>query len=431
MLPVLAQLQCAIDQVELPAEERALGPPAVGVEHVLRFQNALTGEALTPGEVGGLVPSLLGADYAPIAAAGELQTDPGRTRYRRAWALPPRGTYRVRVEGSGRYTGCERTFPAEGAPRRALVVSLVPRARDVVVRAVVSRGDGEATFPDGGYAGLELRPDAQAERDVVVHRGTCAGEGRASGRDWCVRFLAGEPGPTAFVVRAPGFGLARVTLDPNGAERTLLAEPRWEGHIHPNALLRVSAGFGVVNAEGLNLLAAIDAVAPSSVTGRTCPLANTCLRPVVHVGVGLTPYRRETELLGPGPTPTLDSTTSGVLGGFEVGAGLLVLPPGTGDRFRASVTVSGLLASRGDERDAARMNVLLSPATTVLGGVGEVLLGVRLFGGIALQTAARVLFVPVVGSRGRQFSYLGDASVSTQTSSLVHLSLQFGLGVEL
>ena len=37
---------------------------------------------------------------------------------------------------------------------------------------------------------------------------------------------------------------------------------------------------------------------------------------------------------------------------------------------------------------------------------------------------------PSVGARGRQFSYLGSAPVSTESASLVQLGLLFGLGVD-
>ena len=62
--------------------------------------------------------------------------------------------------------------------------------------------------------------------------------------------------------------------------------------------------------------------------------------------------------------------------------------------------------------------------------MGDVLASVRFAGPWTVFAGLRAMWLPSVGSRGRQFSYLGAAPVSTESASLLQLGLLIGLGVD-
>ena len=213
--------------------------------------------------------------------------------------------------------------------------------------------------------------------------------------------------------------------------RTVVLDARYDGHIGASATVRIAAGVGLVGGSSASFYGSFEAAAPAGFFGNTCPRDVACVRPVAHVGLGWLPYSRNTSLMGPGSQVAPDASTAGTLMALEVGGGLTILPPGTGDRFRATVLVAGLVAGRTEERDTAHGNLLLSPATTVLGAVAELVAGVRLFDGFMVNAGVRVNYVPTIGSAGRQFSYLGNAQAASSNTSLVSVGLIVGLGIEL
>jgi hypothetical protein len=150
---------------------------------------------------------------------------------------------------------------------------------------------------------------------------------------------------------------------------------------------------------------------------------------VIHSAFGSVGYSRDTLLAGPGEATAPDGAVASSLWFFEVGGGVTVVPPGTGDALRATATASALLGVRGDERTADR-NLVLSPATTRLGLAADVSLAWRVVGPLQLFAGARLHWLPEFGGRGRDFTFFGDAPASSVAASLVQVVLQAGVGIE-
>ncbi len=432
MVPLLAQLQCSIEMVAAPDDTRREGDAATGpraVEHVIDFQDALTGEPLSAADVATLSPAALVGD-SPVAPS-EAERSPDGAALRRAWTFASTGSYTLRVDGaeSRRYFGCERAFPVAGAAARRVRVSLVPRVRDVALRVEVRRGSSARQLPEEGLRAVELRPAAASEREVEVHAGRCSGERPATGSYWCVRSLSEAPRPFALTASTPGYGLAELTLDPASTERTVALVAGYQGHLMPATTVRVGTAFAALNGDGVGALASVDVAPSADLHGRTCPLEAVCVRPLVHAGFGALPYARDTLLLGPGTASTSDGLVRGTLWVFEVGGGVTVVPPGTGDTLRVTALASAALGSRGDER-AARGDLLLSPATSRLGITSDLAVAWRFAGPVQLFAGARLHWFPEFGGAGRQFTFLGDAVLSSQTASLMQFVLQAGVGIE-
>ncbi|MDB4929893.1 MAG: hypothetical protein JWM10_2377 [Myxococcaceae bacterium] len=435
MLVLLAQLHCAIELV--PATEpsaRALAPvpaaeqSAAGTEHVFDYVDALSGERLSPGDVGALVPIAYGPSGA--LATRVREDDEAGAPIRRFIALPPDGEYTVRVDGLGsrRYFGCEARLPAAGDGPRRVRITLLPRARDVSLTAEIERGDARRELTPMGLREVELRPDARSERELEVVRGTCSGERPPRGSHWCVLSLAAEPGAVGLTARAPAFGLASMSVAMTDPARSVAVSARYPGHLLGAFSLRLGAAIGLLHGDGPGATVAVDVPTRSEATGGTCPAGDTCLRGLVHLGATYGSYRRDTELVGPTTQVTPDGETSATYGLLEAGAGVTVAPGGTGDRLRLTGILAGVLAARTEERRAN--NALLSEGSSRLGLVGDVLASVRFAGPWTVFAGLRALWLPSVGARGRQFSYLGAAPVSAETASLVQLGLLIGLGVD-
>lgn len=431
MLPLLAQLECSIEMVAAADEARAPTAEAPGVvDHLIDFQDALTGESLGAADVSTLTPAALVGD-TPVAPSA-AESSPDGAALRRAWTLPAGATsYTLRVDGAEarRYFGCERAFPVAGAARRRVRVSLVPRARDVSLRVTVRRGSSERALPEEGLRAVELRPSADAEREVEVHAGRCSGERPDAGSHWCVRSLASTSHPFSLAAATPGYGLSTLTFDPRSPERTIALVIAHEGHLMPATTVRVGAAFAPLNGDGPGAIGAIDVAPSSTLHGRTCPLDDVCVRPLVHTGFGALPYSRDTRLFGPGTANASDGSVAGTLWLFEVGGGVTVVPPGTGDALRVTALASALFGARDDEHTAVGAQ-LLSPATTRIGLSSDLLLAWRFAGPLQLFGGARVQWFPDFGGAGRQFSFLGDATVSSQSASLLQFVLQAGVGIE-
>ena len=431
MLPLLAQLECSIEMVAAADEARAPATTANGVvDHLIDFQDALTGEPLGAADVSTLTPVALVGDSPLTPTAAE--SSPDGAALRRVWTLPPNVTsYTLRVDGAEarRYFGCERAFPVAGASHRRVRVSLVPRARDVSLRVAVRRGSSERALPDEGLSAVELRPSADAEREVEVHAGRCSGERPESGSHWCVRSLATASHPFALTAATPGYGLSTLQFDPRSPERTIALVVAHDGHLMPATTARVAVAFAPLNGDGVGAIGAIDVAPSSTLHGRTCPLDDVCVRPVAHTGFGALPYSRETKLFGPGTAVSSDDTVAGTLWLFEVGGGVTVVPPGTGDALRVTALASALFGARDDEH-TIRGGMLVSPATTRLGLSSDLMLAWRFAGPLQLFAGARLHWFPDFGGAGRQFSFLGDATESSQSASLLQFVLQAGVGIE-
>jgi hypothetical protein len=430
VLPALAQLDCVVEAVPFDASPPEVsGQRPTSIDHYIEFQDALTGEPLTPADVSAL--SVSGVSGAALTEA-RAETSPDGLVLRRVWALPPAGdSYVVRVDGgaSRRYFGCERPLPVMGATARRVRVSLVPRARDVVVTVAVRRGGSERSLSAAGLRAVELRAAAEVERDIEIRRGRCSGEQPAEGSHWCVQALTLEPGPVALSASAPGYGLASVTLDARSAARDVPLTARYDGHFMPSATLRVGAAWAPLGGSGVGVLASLDVLAGSALHGQTCPLAETCVRPVMRLGAGNVPYRRTTTLVGPGDLAQRDGEVTGDLGVVELGGGVTVVPAGTGDALRFTVAASAVLGFRGDELLAGTSTVL-SPSTTRFGAAAELYAGWRFFGPLLLHAGARLQGFPGFGGTGRRFSFLGDAPLSGESASLLQVVVFAGIGVE-
>nr|MBK7069169.1 hypothetical protein [Deltaproteobacteria bacterium] len=431
MLVLLAQLHCAIELVPatdpLPRPVAAVSASA-GTEHVFDYVDALSGERLSPGDVGALIP----VAYGP---AGALPTrvredDEAGAPIRRFITLPPSGEYTVRVDGLGsrRYFGCEARLPAAGDGPRQVRITLLPRARDVSLSVEVERGDTRRELTPMGLRQVELRADARSERELEVARGTCSGQHPPRGSHWCVLSLAANPGTIGLTARTPDFGLAPMFVSMTDPARSIDVHARYPGHLLGTVSLRVGALLGVLHGDSPGAVVAIDVPTRSETTGDTCPLGDTCIRGLVHLGATYGSYRRETELVGPTTRVTPDGDTRASYGLLEAGAGVTVAPGGTGDRLRLTGILSGVLAARTEERRSN--NALLSEASSRLGLMGDVLASVRFAGPWTVFAGLRALWLPSVGSRGRQFSYLGSAPISSESASLLQLGVLLGLGVD-
>lgn len=432
---VAAQLRCAIELV--PAGDPMPRPVApmeeserarLGTEHVFDFLDALTGERLSPGDVGALLPVAYGAD-GPLPTRAREDDEAGAP-LRRFVELPRDGSYTLRVDGLGsrRYFGCEAQLPAAGEGARLVRITLLPRARDVSLSVHVERGDTRRALTDLGLREVELRADARSEREVEVFRGTCAGESPARGSHWCVISLAAEPGVVGLSARTPDFGLASLSASVTDPARSIAVEARYPGHVLGSLSLRAGVTVGLLQAGGVGAMVALDVPTLGRRAGETCPWGDTCVRGLLHVGAAYGAYVRETELTGPTTQVTADGETSATFGMFELGGGVTVVPSGTGDRLRLTGLLAGAVVARGEERRAD--GSLLSEAVARPALLGDVLASLRFAGPWTVFAGLRTLWVPGVGPRGRQFSYLGAAPVSTETASLVQLGVLVGVGVE-
>ena len=412
----------------MPSPEAPPPPPGAGIEHVFEYVDAVTGERLAPGDVGALVPVAY-AGATPLETRVRTDDEAG-SPLRRFITRPPGGRYTVRVDGLGsrRYFGCEADLPAEGAAQRLVRITLLPRARDVSLQVQVRRSGGSREFPALGLREVELRADARSEHDTEVFRGTCAGERPASGSHWCVVSLAAAPGPIGLSARAPEFGVAPLEIAADDPARGIAVRATFAGHVLGYVTLRAGAFVGVLGAGSPGATFAVDVPTRSDFTGDTCPADATCVRALAHLGATYAGYGRDTELVGPATRVLPDGATSATYGLLEAGAGVTVAPGGTGDRLRLTALFSAALAARGDEYRPD--GTLLSEASSRLGIVGDVFATVRLAGPFTVWAGVRSLWLPSVGARGRQFSYLGAATVSPESASLVQLGVLAGLGVE-
>jgi len=432
----LAQLRCAIELLA-PDEAAAAPAPAAevrppnAVDHAFEYVDALMGTPLSARDVAGLEPIAVGPDGAALAVLEGSTAVEGNV-VRRAILMPRGDRYGVRVEGVGslRYFGCAAQLSTQGEGARRVRVALVPRARDVALRVRIARDDDAREVPSWALGGVELRADARSERELEVHRGRCSGERPDRGRSWCVRSLAAAPGNMGVVVRVPEYGVARMPFDFSAPERTVEVIARVEGHLLPSAVPRVSALFGVVSGAGFGAQASLDVVPSLRAPAATCPMRDTCLRPLVHVAGGAIPYERDINFIGPGSSVVADGTVSGLLAFGEVGGGVTLVPAGTNDRLRFTGSLSAALAWRGDETHQGARALLISPASTRLGMGGDVRVGYRFAGIFVVEAGLRALFFPTFGSRGREFSYLGAAGASRDTASLLQVAALLGLGVE-
>ena len=435
MLLLLAQLHCAIELVpSTDPSPRPLAPVSVaeqsatGIEHVFDYIDALSGERLTPGDVGALVPVMYGPNGALPTRVRE--DDEAGAPIRRFIALPTEGEYTVRVDGLGsrRYFGCEGRLPAAGNESRQVRITLLPRARDVSLTTEVERVDTRRELPVFGQREVELRADARSERDLEIFRGTCSGEHPAQGSHWCVLSLAANPGVVGLAARAPSFGVAAMTLSMTDPARSIGVQARYPGHVLGTVSLRLGTLIGVLHGDSPGAVLAVDVPTRSEATGDTCPIGDTCIRGLVHLGATYGSYRRDTELVGPSTRVLPDGETGATYGLLELGAGVTVAPGGTGDRLRLTGLLAGVLAARTEER---RSNgAVLSEASSRLGLMGDVLASVRFAGPWTVFAGLRAMWLPTVGSRGRQFSYLGAAPISTESASLLQLGLLIGVGVD-
>lgn len=408
------------------AEVSIEGGEAGGVVHVFEFVDALTGEAVRGAEVGALVPAAFAGDRALFTEA--LGGDLGAVG--RVITLPSSGEYSLRFEGgsSQRWFGCEATLPAAGRAPRRVRVSLVPRARDVSVRVRFVRDRSERELPSTGLDAVELHATAGSERELEVFRGACSGERMVGESRWCVRSSAAQAGVTELSVRVPGFAAVPVQVAMSSAERVIAVTARFASHLWGAFVARLGVSVGVFSGEGVGGVLAVEVRSPSRVRGAACALGSTCVVPALHLGAMIVSYSRTTTLSGPGDLSRDDNVVSASLGGLEVGGGVTVVPAGTGDRLRLTALASMAVLYRGEER--ADGVVYATPSGRV-GGVFEALSAVRIAGPLTGWFSLRALWLPWVGSQGRRFSLLGDATVSQETAPLVQISLQAGLGIEL
>lgn len=414
-----------------PATPRPAAAASAGVRHEFSYFDALTGEALTDAEVAGLLPRALDASGAALPATREDDAAGASVALR--IEVPSGQGYGLRVEGAGslRYFGCAAQLPPTQEPVRQVRVLLVPRARDVALRVEAVREGRGRPLPAAGLSEVALRPDAASEREAEVYPGTCAGEPGEAGVSWCVRSLAEAPGRVGLSARVPGYGLVALNLEGTSTARSVPLEARLAAHHIPRAVFRAGAGVGVRNGDGIAVHLSAEWYPASRTQGMTCPEGDTCVRPLVHLGLGATPYARPTELLGPGERVAPDSSAQGTLSTLEAGAGVTVFPGGTGDRMRLTALGGLMVGSRGEERDATHDDLLLSQAAARVGFSAEVLAAYRFAGAFQVFVGGRAAVLPGFGARGRRFSYLGDATTATELAPLVHLSLVLGLGLEL
>jgi hypothetical protein len=430
VLPLIAQLHCSIEMVAVAQEGPSTGRPAQ-IEHLIDFQDALTGDPLTPSDVAALeVTARAGDSPLPVAAT---ERSPDGTTLRRVWVSPTEAAnYSVRVESgdSRRYFGCEQSFVVTGSPARQVRVLLVPRMRDVSVDVMIRRNETERSLPPEGIRAIELRPAARHEREIEVHAGSCSGEHPNGGSFWCVQSLALSQGTHNLAVMVPGYGISNLRFDERSTERTVALHAHYEGHILPSTTLRAGVATAVTQGHGVGATFAMEVQPGSSLHGQTCPAADTCIRPLVHTAFSAIPYARNLQLLGPGTRTVADGEVNGWLYMFEVGAGVAVSPGGTGDALRATLLVSGVLASR-DTENSPVTHTPVAYAGTRLGLSSDLFLTWRFLGPVGLWGGGRFQWFPGFGSAGRQFTFLGEAPVASTTAPLVQLVLQLGLGVEL
>jgi hypothetical protein len=432
----IAQLRCAIELAAATPETAARptpveARPANAVDHAFEYVDALMGTPLSERDVVGLEPVAVGPDGAPLPVLDGSTAVEGNV-VRRTVLMPRGDTYGVRVDGVGslRYFGCAAQLPAQGEGPRRVRVALVPRARDIALRVEVHRDDGHRNVPTWALGRLELRADAASERELEVHPGRCSGERPDRGRSWCVRSLAAAPSPMGLTLRVPEYGLARVALASAAPERTVEVTARVEGHLLPEAVPRVTALVGVVNGAGVGAQASLDVIPSLRTLAGTCPMSDTCVRPLVHIAAGAIPYARDVNFLGPGNSVVADGSVSGLIAFGEVGGGVTVVPGGTGDRLRFSTSVSAALGWRGDEVHPANGGLLLSAESARMGVGYEARVGYRFAGIFVVDAGLRMLVFPAFGSRGREFSYLGAAGASSQSASLLQVAALIGFGVE-
>ncbi|MFO0604880.1 MAG: hypothetical protein U0324_16990 [Polyangiales bacterium] len=435
MLPALAQLDCAVeviadDVARTPPPAAAEGPRAGAVGHFIEFRDALTGSHGRGRRRAAAVSAL--ASGAPLRDE-HAESSPDGAVLLRVWTLPPSGaSYALRVDGSAsrRYFGCEREVPTAGPASRRVRVSLVPRARDVTVAVAVRRGSSARELSAAGLRWCGAAP---------VRPGRARGGGSprallgraARDREPLVRPVARARARarSSLAASAPGHGLAALTLDVRSTERTVALTAGYEGHLMPSATIRVGAAWAPLGGGGVGVLASLDVLAGSSLHGQTCPLADTCVRPVMRLGAGNLPYARTTTLVGPGDAARRDGEVGGDLGVVEVGGGVTVVPAGTGDSLRFTLVASGVLGIRGDELLQGTETVL-SPATTRFGAAAELYAAWRFLGPLLLHAGARLQGFPSFGGTGRRFSFLGDAPLAGDSASLLQVAVFAGIGVE-
>lgn len=436
MLLPIAQLRCAIELLAPrdpppPPPPSAEHRPANTMDHEFEFVDALMGTPLGEREILGLEPVAVGPDGAALPVLDGSTSVEGNL-VRRAVLMPRGGFYGVRVDGAGslRYFGCAAQLSAPGEGPRRVRVSLVPRARDVSLNVEVYRDGGRRVVPTSELGVMDLRADAVSERELEVHPGRCTGARPDRGRSWCVRSLAAAPAHMGLVLRVPGYGIARMPFVATAPERTIEVTARVEGHLLPEAVPRVSGLIGVVNGAGVGAQASLDVVPALRSLAATCPMSETCVRPVVHIAAGAIPYERNINFYGPGSSVVADGSVSGLLAFGEVGGGVTLVPAGTGDRLRLTGTVSAALGWRGDEVTSGANPLLISPEAARMGIGVDVRVGYRFAGVFVVDAGIRTLAFPAFGSRGREFSYLGAAGASSESASLLQVAALIGLGVE-
>lgn len=432
----LAQLRCAI---ELLAPDEGTPPPAPPaevrpantVDHSFEYIDALMGTPLSARDVAGLEPIAVGPDGAPLPVVEGSTAVEGNV-VRRAVVMPRGDSYGVRVDGAGslRYFGCAAQLSSRGEGARRVRIALVPRVRDVVLQLRVARDDDAREVPTWSLGSIDLRADAASERELEVHRGRCSGERPDRGRSWCVRSLAASPGHMGLVLRVPEYGITRMPFDFSAPERTVEVTARVEAHLLPSAVPRATMLYGIVNGDGVGAQASLDVIPSFRTPASSCPLRDTCFRPLVHVAGGAVPYQRDINFIGPGSSVVADGVVRGLLAFGEVGGGVTLVPGGTGDRLRFTGSVSAALAWRGDETHEGPRALLISPASTRMGLGADLRVGYRFAGIFVVEAGLRSLFFPSFGSRGREFSYLGAAGASRDAASLLQIAALIGLGVE-
>ncbi len=427
MLPLIAQLDCAVESVAVETA-RSDGRPE-SLDHYLEFRDALTGEPLGAADVAALTVHAVGD--APLRES-LAESSPDGATLRRIWAPAAAGeSYRLRVDGgaSRRYFGCERSLPYLGPAVRRVRVSLVPRSRDVTVTVAVRRASGTRALPPAGLRAVELRPAAEVEREVEVRRGRCSGEDPVDGSHWCVQSLGEVPGPIDLSASTPGYGLVTLRVDARSAERTLAVTAAYEGHFIPTATLRIGASFAPLNGNGPGAFVSLDVLAPSALHGQTCPIADTCVRALARLGAGYVPFTRPTTFIRADGTAASDRAVEGDLAVVEVGGGVTVVPAGTGDTLRLSAVAAAVLGLRGEERVVDTTGTV-SPATSRLGAAAEFSAAWRFLGPLFVHAGARLQGFPAFGTSGRRFSFLGDAPLSGEAASLLQFAVFAGIGIE-
>ncbi len=435
MILPLAQLRCALELLSADPQGAPRPPAAAaseGLRHEFVYFDVLTGESLSAAEVAGLLPRAV--DPAGAALSAVREEDDGTVSLALRVGAPAGQGYSLRIEGAGslRYHGCAADLPpVQGESVRRVRVLLVPRSRDVSLRVEAMREGRGRSLPEAGLARVELRPDAASEREAEVYPGTCAGEPGIPGGSWCVRSLAEAPGRVGLSALVPGYGLVALSLDGASGAASVPLVAQVEAHHLPRAVLRAGVGLGVVAGDSTAGHLGAEWYPGSTTLGMTCPAGDHCVRPLVHLGLGVVPYARPTELLGPGDRVAPDGTARGTLSVLEAGVGVTVFPGGTGDRMRVTALGSLVVASRGEERDPNHDDLLLSREAARVGFSAELFAAYRFAGAFQAFVGGRTTVLPGFGGRGRRFSYLGDAGAATELAPLLHLSLVLGLGVEL